>query len=1016
MADGKIRIDVELNAKKAEQGAKKLSEAFEETKTTMENSVELDIDLNQAEKELKQVEKELEKFKKKRDELQKGKYGEYEKQYAELEEGYKSDVATASKVNDPKSQQSQIQNIETMMNYSVDQLNQKYSKTLQEMDEYDAKLQSCKNRQQELSQAIEQAKQAQAQENALTEKASENFNKTKEAANKTKNEIEQTTRETRKGSKETQKEANEKKKSRNETKKDTSEKRKGRKETQKTTGETKKQEKSTKRTSKHLSDFNKKMRKFSSLMKGSLKPADNLRKKFTKIGLALLGARSIFVAFKQVISEAMSNNEKLQNQLTAAKGVIGEALAPAISLMVNLLSQAVTFADMIYQTFTGTSLIAKYNAKQAQKQADATQDAADAAEEYQKQLAGFDVANKLGDSSSSSSSTSSGSTSSSENPMFETASLDSWMNSIIDKFKAGDWGAVGKTIADSINSALDNINWNGIQSKVKAYCKDLGEAVDGFVNGLDWNKVGNNVGQAINTVTTGINTLVDSINWESLGAGFADGLNGLVNSVDTNELGKTLSAKIKVITDTLYGFFNGDEKKGTEGFDFKNFGSKIASTVNSWFANIEWGKIASNLSSSISGAFKTITGFIKDLDTDAIIDDIVEFVQGIDWVEIATSASEALGAAIGKVFNIALKLGELFNDAFKNIASYFDDSIDEAGGDVVEGIFNGIANWLIDVGEWIRENVLSPFIDGFKEAFDIHSPSKNPDIINLGKNLIEGVFNGIKEWISDVKTWFQENVFSKITEAWDELGELTVNFNANATAKFEELRKKWQDLGKKGKSLVASFKAKKTAFFEKVRKQWQDLGKKGKTLVANFKAKKTAFFDKVRTQYNNLRNKSAELVAKAKQSEAFKNMKKKWDSVKSKAATVTASLKDNITSGIRNILTSLCNMINKVIGVLNKLPGINISTISPPKLARGGIVNVPGRGVVARVGEAGAEAVLPLENNTGWMDLLAERLANKINAGGGVIQTIITLDGETIAKKITKVNGRRNIRMNGGVI
>ena len=111
-------------------------------------------------------------------------------------------------------------------------------------------------------------------------------------------------------------------------------------------------------------------------------------------------------------------------------------------------------------------------------------------------------------------------------------------------------------------------------------------------------------------------------------------------------------------------------------------------------------------------------------------------------------------------------------------------------------------------------------------------------------------------------------------------------------------------------------------------------------------------------------------------------------------------------------------MVNKVIGVLNKiLPrGMKISTVSPPKLARGGIVNNPGRGVTATVGEAGAEAILPLENNTGWMDSLAERIANKINANGEVLQTIITLDGETIAKKISQVNGRRNIRMNGGVV
>ena len=48
--------------------------------------------------------------------------------------------------------------------------------------------------------------------------------------------------------------------------------------------------------------------------------------------------------------------------------------------------------------------------------------------------------------------------------------------------------------------------------------------------------------------------------------------------------------------------------------------------------------------------------------------------------------------------------------------------------------------------------------------------------------------------------------------------------------------------------------------------------------------------------------------------------------------------------------------------------------ISIPALATGGIVSSP---TTALVGEAGREAVLPLESNTGWMDIIA----NKVNEG-----------------------------------
>ena len=77
-----------------------------------------------------------------------------------------------------------------------------------------------------------------------------------------------------------------------------------------------------------------------------------------------------------------------------------------------------------------------------------------------------------------------------------------------------------------------------------------------------------------------------------------------------------------------------------------------------------------------------------------------------------------------------------------------------------------------------------------------------------------------------------------------------------------------------------------------------------------------------------------------------------------------------------------------------------------PKLAVGGIVNRPGRGVHAIVGEAGAEAVLPLENNTEWMDILAEKI-------GGNITIPIYMDGKKIATYVVDIQKKKAFAMNG---
>lgn len=84
----------------------------------------------------------------------------------------------------------------------------------------------------------------------------------------------------------------------------------------------------------------------------------------------------------------------------------------------------------------------------------------------------------------------------------------------------------------------------------------------------------------------------------------------------------------------------------------------------------------------------------------------------------------------------------------------------------------------------------------------------------------------------------------------------------------------------------------------------------------------------------------------------------------------------------------------------------NFNGSALPKLAQGGIVNRPGRGVPAIVGEAGAEAVLPLENNTEWMDILADKI-------GGNVTIPIMLDGRKIATYVVDIQKKKAFAMNG---
>ena len=86
-----------------------------------------------------------------------------------------------------------------------------------------------------------------------------------------------------------------------------------------------------------------------------------------------------------------------------------------------------------------------------------------------------------------------------------------------------------------------------------------------------------------------------------------------------------------------------------------------------------------------------------------------------------------------------------------------------------------------------------------------------------------------------------------------------------------------------------------------------------------------------------------------------------------------------VVSKVVKTINKFIDGINGVLGVINAIPGVDISKLKKldvPKFAKGGIVNSATLGVF---GEAGKEAVIPLENNTEWMDKLADRIASRNN-------------------------------------
>ena len=462
--------------------------------------------------------------------------------------------------------------------------------------------------------------------------------------------------------------------------------------------------------------------------------------------------------------------------------------------------------------------------------------------------------------------------------------------------------------------------------------------------------------------------------------------------------------------------------------DWYGAGATIGEALMDAIENVDWLSLGEKIGEILGGAFSGVLGFALSLDpvtiTLAAVDlvaglfkGISEELQKVDWVDVGkklldllllsllalnpaalitailftpegadlvSAISEFVGTILGAlaamIFGMGKRIWEIASNLWGLFKQYVIDSVDWGGtpGEIVEGLLNGIWEALKGIGQWIIDNIWIPFKEGFCEAFGIASTSKR--MYEFGVYIIEGLLNGItggiqkivqackdiwnkiKECFSTVGTWFKEKFSTAATNISDSFtNAITKVKNACSTV--------WNAIKDCFSSVGTWFKDTFSAAWTKVK-------------------------------------------------DVFSSGGKIFDGIKDGIASTFKTIVNGLISGINKIIATPFNAIN---GMLNTIRGISVLGIQPfsglwsynpltvpqiPKLALGGIVNRPGRGVPAIIGEAGAEAVLPLENNTEWMDILADKI-------GGNVTIPIMLDGRKIATYVVDIQKKKAFAMNG---
>ena len=449
------------------------------------------------------------------------------------------------------------------------------------------------------------------------------------------------------------------------------------------------------------------------------------------------------------LSNLKSSLTQLKNALATAFAPILQTIEPILTRFINMLSKAADYIARFTAALTGKSSYTRAT-KVQEDYAKSIEGTGAAAEDASKSMAKFDEINQI--TTKDTSSGGGGSSETSPADMFETVAIEpldfaSWgeaFSAMLDKILTDGIPKLKEGLskfADWVNSFSANLyemfTFPGVYDKIVLLGTEIANALNGLVSQINWAQLGAALGTGLNLALGFLVSIVYTFDWLSLGAKLADMFNNAVAQIDWRNVGMLLWAKFKIAIKTLAGFL----------------------------LNVDMTQLAHAASELIIGFFDAASETIQSIDWQALGHQIADFLANIDWNGVMDSMFEAIGSALG---GLAAFLWGLIEDAWNDVVDWWHEVAYEDGKFTIKGLLNGIWEALKNIGQWIKEHIFQPFIDGFKKAFGIASPSKV--MAEQGGFVIDGLLNGIKKGIQPVIDLFTklkekiENILKKISE------------------------------------------------------------------------------------------------------------------------------------------------------------------------------------------------------------------------------------------------------------
>lgn len=602
-------------------------------------------------------------------------------------------------------------------------------------------------------------------------------------------------------------------------------------------------------------------------------------------------------------------------------------------------------------------------------------------------------------------------------------SLGNAFNGIFNKI---DFGVIGTTLANGINGAFQvlrnfvaTVEWDDLAVNIYT-------GLNNMINGIDWATAGATLSLFVTELLGTFARVAQETDWEGLGRGIGQFLSNIDWLTIIGQVGTILW---EAFSGMLAGLFDTSSGKVIIGFVAGLTAVKgvfslvdIASSAIGWVTGVQ-----TNLSKIIPFFTETLApgmslgitkivgngGVLSALVTGAsnIVANLGVVLGSIGSVLFSPTGLIIMGIAAGvvliianwdKIKEAALAVKDWVSEKFQQLIDFF-TGIPGKIGEIV----NNIVNWFNELPGRIGEAI--GFVIGriARWALDIHNtmqteiPKIIDSVVSFFAELPDKIANGISSAISKVKEW-ASNLLQTVKEEIPKITEKVIDF-------FEELP---GEIKKIGENLI-------TGFIEGIQNMWENAKQNVGDFVNGIIRGFTEGFDT--HSPSRITEGIGENVGKglingidSQSGDALKTVGRMADSIIDRMQGAMDNMMDNLdrtmdsldrtlSGAERSANNSAWNIKSAFSNLHIPLPHIDWDwnyidfgdfSFSIPSFkirwyAKGGLFT---KATLAGIGEAGKEAVLPLENRR-TMSMIADSIMESGNIG---------VDEETLANAVAQ--------------